>query len=198
LCPVLPLVVYHGERSWTGARSLAELVGAPSGLDEYQVDFRFALLDLSQLTDEEIADEPILLGTLLLLKYSRSDRLPRMLGEILQLLAQSLPESRLLQWLQAVGVYIMSVNKDMDAPQYKQTLKSVFPTQFEPGSLADRLLIQGREEGREEGKLAGKIQMLQELLGEPVSTDDELLARDRESLMTELAGLQARLRRRDT
>jgi predicted transposase/invertase (TIGR01784 family) len=198
LCPVLPLVVYHGERSWTGARSLAELVRAPSGLDEYQVDFRFSLLDLSQLTDEEIADEPILLSTLLLLKYSRSDRLPRMLGEILQLLAQSLPESRLLQWLQAVGVYIMSVNKDMDAPQYKQTLKSVFPTQFEPGSLADRLLIQGREEGREEGKLAGKIQMLQELLGEPVSTDDELLARDRESLMTELAGLQARLRRRDT
>ncbi len=57
-----------------------------------------------------------------------------------------------------------------DAPRYKQTLKSVFPTQFEPGSLADRLLIQGREEG----KLAGKIQTFQELLlGEPVSTDDE-------------------------
>jgi hypothetical protein len=42
----------------------------------------------------------------------------------------------------------MSVNKDIDSQQYKQTLKSVFPTQFEPGSLADRLLIQGREEGR--------------------------------------------------
>ncbi len=195
-------MVYHGERSWTGARSLAELVGAPSGLVEYQVEFRFPLLDLSQLTDEEIADEPILRSTLWLLKYSRSDRLPRMLGEILQLLAHSLPESRLLQWLQAVGVSIMSVNKDMDSPQYKQTLKSVFPTQFEPGSLADRLLIQGREEGREKGlklgKLTGNIQMLQDLLGEPVSTDDELLSRDRESLLAELAGLQARLRRRDT
>jgi predicted transposase/invertase (TIGR01784 family) len=202
LCPVVPLVIYHGERSWTGARSLAELVRAPSGLDEYQVGFRFPLLDLSQLTDEEIAGEPLLRSTLRLLKYSRSDRLPRMLGEILQLIAQSLPESRLPQWLQAVGVYIMSVNKDMDAPQYKQTLKSVFPTQFEPGSLADRLLTQGleqgREEGREEGKLAGKIQTFQELLGDPVSTDDELLSRDRESLLAELAGLQARLRRRDT
>ena len=38
-----------------------------------------------------------------------------------------------------------------------QTLKSVFPTQFEPGSLADRLLSQGRQEGREEGNLAGKM-----------------------------------------
>ena len=92
----------------------------------------------------------------------------------------------------------MSVNKDIDSQQYKQTLKSVFPTQFEPGSLADRLLIQGREEGRkegrEEGKLAGKIQTLQELLGDAVSTDDELLSRDRETLTTELTGLQARLR----
>jgi hypothetical protein len=103
LCPVVPLVVYHGERSWTGARSLAELVGAPSGLDEYQVDFRIRLLDLSQLTDEAIAGEPILRSTLRLLKYSRSDRLPRMLGEILQLIAQSVPEGRLPQWLQAVS-----------------------------------------------------------------------------------------------
>jgi predicted transposase YdaD len=107
----------------------------------------------------------------------------------------------------------MSDNKDIDSQQYKQTLKSVFPTQFEPGSLADRLLIQGREEGREEGreqgleegleqgreqgKLAGKIQTLQELLGDAVSTDDELLSRDRETLTTELTALQARLRRRD-
>jgi flagellar biosynthesis/type III secretory pathway protein FliH len=100
----------------------------------------------------------------------------------------------------------MSVNKGIDSQQYKQTLKSVFPTQFEPGSLADRLLIQGREEGRkqgieqgiEQGKLAGGIQTLQELLGDAVSTDDELLSRDREALMTDLAGLQARLRHRDT
>ena len=55
----------------------------------------------------------------------------------------------------------------------------------------------GLAKGREEGKLAGKIQTLQELLGDAVSTDDELLSRDRETLRTELATLQARLRRRD-
>jgi hypothetical protein len=51
--------------------------------------------------------------------------------------------------------------------------------------------------GLEEGKLAGRIQTLQELLGDAVSTDDELLSRDRETLLTELARLQARLRHRD-
>jgi predicted transposase/invertase (TIGR01784 family) len=197
LCPIVPLVVYHGERGWTAARSLTELVRSPSGLGEYQVDFRFPLLDLSQLSDDEIAGETVLRNTLRLLKYSRSDHLASILGELLQRIAQALPEGHLPQWIQVIGVYVMSVNKDIDSQQYKQTLKSVFPTQFEPGSLADRLLIQGREEGREEGKLTGKIQTLQELLGDAVSTDDELLSRDRETLLTELASLQARLRHRD-
>ena len=60
LCPIVPLVVYHGERGWTAARSLTELVKSPSGLGDYQVEFRFPLLDLSQLSDGEIAGDPIL------------------------------------------------------------------------------------------------------------------------------------------
>jgi hypothetical protein len=155
-CPIVPLVVYHGESGWTAARSVKDLISAPKGLADYQVNFQFPLLDLSQLSDDELPD-----------------------------------------WIQAIGVYVMSVNKNIDSQQYKQTLKSVLPTQFEPGSLADRLLIQGREEGREEGKLAGKIQTLRELLGDAVTSDDELLSRDRDTLTTELASLQVRLRSRD-
>jgi predicted transposase YdaD len=94
----------------------------------------------------------------------------------------------------------MSVNKDMNEAEYKQTLKSVFPTQFEPGSLADRLLSQGREEGREEGlergKMAGKIQLIQELLGEEVAPDDKLRDLDEIALANLLVELQQRLRAR--
>ncbi len=166
----------------------------------------FPLLDLSQLSDDEIAGEPLLRSTLRLLKYSRSSQLVSKLGEILKFVAQSLPAGRLPQWIQAIGVYVMSVNKNIDSQQYKQTLKSVFPTQFEPGSLADRLLIQGREEGREVGreegrevgKLTGKIQMLQELLGDSIATDKELLDRGIGALTTQLQSLQDRLRKRDT
>ncbi len=52
----------------------------------------------------------------------------------------------------------MTVNKKIDTQEYKQTLASILPVQFEPGSLADRLLIQGREEGREEGRKEGSIE----------------------------------------
>jgi predicted transposase/invertase (TIGR01784 family) len=202
LCPLIPLVVYHGESGWTAARSLAELLEAPDALAEYQVNFRFPLLDLSQLADEEIGGEPILRSTLGLLKYSRSvqlrDRLRAILeGFALALVQQQIGQEQLQSWLKAIGSYIMAVNKSMDSQQYKQTLQSVFPTQFEPGSLADRLLIQGREEGLAKGKVAGRVQMLQELLGEPVTSDAELDALELSSLTDLFAGLQQRLRNRD-
>jgi predicted transposase YdaD len=201
LCPIIPLVVYHGERPWSAARSLRELLASPSALAEYQVDFRFPLLDLGQLPDTEIVGEPILQSTLRLLKYSRSQQLVGMFGELLLQIAQALPESQLPEWFKAVGVYVMSVNKNIDAQQYKQTLQSILPVQFEAGSLADRLLIQGREEGREEGlkkgKLAGKIQMLQELLGDTPTTDAEFQSCSLDTLTTRLVELQQRLRARD-
>ena len=206
LCPILPLVVYHGESVWTAARSLAELIPARGGLAGYEVGFRPPLLDLSQLADEEIAGAPVLRNTLRLLKYSRSKHLAEKLSEILQLMAQSLPAGRLPDWIQAIGIYVMTVNKSINSEQYKQTLKSILPTQFEPGSLADRLLIQGREEGREEGrekgreegKLAGQIQLLQQLLGDSPASDSELLARGAGKLTSLLAELQKRLRDRQS
>ncbi len=33
LCPIVPLIVYHGESGWTAARSMSELIAAPPGLD---------------------------------------------------------------------------------------------------------------------------------------------------------------------
>jgi len=200
LCPIVPLVVYHGESGWTAARSMQELIPTPAGLADFQISFRLLLLDLSQLADDEIAGVPVLRGTLRLLKYSRSKELPGKFEGIIRFFAQWLPDGWLADWILAIGVYVMSVNKKIDTQQYKQTLKSVFPTQFEPGSLADRLLIQGREEGMEKGMekgaLIGKVQILHELLGDLAADEGELRAKSIEALSTQLTDLQQRLRDR--
>ena len=220
VCPIIPLVVYHGESGWTAARSMKELLAAPEGLADYQVQLEFPLLDLSQLSDPEIPGEPILRSTLQLLKYSRSRDLLEKLRGILKWIGSAIPERSLTDWVTAIGVYVITVNKNMDSQQYKQTLKSVLPTQFEVGSLADRLLIQGREEGRkegreeglregiekgieqgieqgmEQGKLAGKIQMLAEMLGDEAIPDSELQQHDLGALTAKLEELQSRLRDR--
>jgi predicted transposase YdaD len=57
----------------------------------------------------------------------------------------------------------------------------VFPTQIEPGSIADQLLKRGRQEGFEEGRQEAIqefeiscIQLLQECLGVPVESTSSL------------------------
>jgi hypothetical protein len=119
------------------------------------------------------------------------------LREVLELIGQALPAAAFAEWVQAIGVYVMTVNKNIDHEQYKQTLASILPTQFEPGSLADRLLIQGREEGREEGELIGKVLLLEELLGLPRTAKSELLASNTETLRNRASELQSELRRRN-
>ncbi len=208
ICPIVPLIVYHGESGWTAAQNMSELVPTPTGLAEYQISFAPLLLDLHQVPDADIPGEPVLRSTLELLKYSRSRQLVDRLRDILLRIVQSLPDHLWPDWINVIEAYVVAVNKNLDSQQYKQTLSSILPTLYEPGSLADRLLTQGREEGlekgREEGReeglergmLAGKIQLLQDLLGEPVSSKDELLAIGIDALATQLAVLQQRLRDR--
>jgi predicted transposase/invertase (TIGR01784 family) len=57
-------------------------------------------------------------------------------------------------------------------------------------------LEEGLEKGREEGRLAGRIQTLQELLGEKVSSDAELIALAVDDLQAQVVALQQRLRDR--
>lgn len=94
----------------------------------------------------------------------------------------------------------MAVNKNIDDQQYLQTLESVFPTKFEPGSLADRLLTRGRQEGRQEGLQEGRqegrqlaismIQLLQRLLGEETLQPDQLQNWSLESLKERIEQMQ--------
>ena len=108
-----------GGLSWRASlvscQELAGFIGIPQRAGRYQVDFRFSVLDLSQLPDDQIEGVPILQSTLRLLKYSRSQQLVGMLGDLLLLVARSLPEKQLPDWIKAIGVYVMSVNKDIGA-----------------------------------------------------------------------------------
>ncbi|MFN7732038.1 MAG: hypothetical protein ACK5OB_09045, partial [Pirellula sp.] len=92
------------------------------------------------------------------------------------------------------------------------TVQKIFPTQIEPGSIADQLLKRGREEGREEGfeqgreegleqgreqgELFGRIRTLQSLLNATRSTDEELRSHSQADLEALASELQAQLRQR--
>lgn len=97
-------------------------------------------------------------------------------------ISETIGSDQLNNWLKAIGSYL-------------QTLESVFPTKFEPGSLADRLLIRGRQEGRQEGRelAVSMIQWLQKILGEDSLQPDQLQSLSLESLKERIEALQQRL-----
>jgi predicted transposase/invertase (TIGR01784 family) len=106
---------------------------------------------------------------------------------------------------EAIGVLQMISQSPEDLQYYEDRLKFL---RDEQGKLlaakqeGEQLGLargreEGREEGREQGKLAGKIQMIQELLGDAVDSDEALLSHDRDTLTALLSDLQTRLRRRE-
>lgn len=205
LCPIVPLVVYHGQTGWTAARSLAKLIPYPQGLADDQVDLKFRLLDLAQAGDQEIPGDPILQSKLRLLKYSRSVELRAQLRGILELFAASLTPELIPEWIRITGAYIVSSNNSIDEEQYLETVKSVFPTKYEPGSHVDRAmkegerlgLEKGKRLGMQEGEMIGRVHMLEEILGDAVTPSETLVELGPEGLSAKLADLQRRLQDRD-
>ena len=198
LCPVVPLVIYHGETAWSAPRSVEELTGVPQELLDCSVRFSFPLLDLGQVPDESLATDPFLQSILNLLKYGRRRDLADRLERIFQWLLEHGETKFRKEHLDAIVVYIMATSVALPMETLTMTVQKIFPTQIEPGSIADQLLKKGREEGREEGELFGRIRLLQKLLGLSQSTDEELITKSSADLDAMATELQAQLRMRMT
>ena len=88
LPPVLPLVLYNGERRWTAPVEMAELITpVPGGLEAYRPDFRYLLLDEGAFREAELPERN-LAAAVFRLEHSRK---PEDLQAILH---------RLVEWLQ--------------------------------------------------------------------------------------------------
>ena len=83
-----------------------------------------------------------------------------------------------------------------DYQYYEDRLKFLRDEEAKLADAKEEGRQEGLEEGGEVGILAGKIQLLQELLGEPVTRKGELLAMSFDVLATQLANFQQRLRDR--
>ncbi len=56
LPPVLPIVLYNGPKRWTAATELAELIEpVPAGLEPYQPQIRYLLIDEGRYSDETLS-----------------------------------------------------------------------------------------------------------------------------------------------
>jgi hypothetical protein len=172
-------------------RSVEELTGVPQELLDCSVRFSFPLLDLGQVPDESLATDPFLQSILNLLKYGRRRDLADRLERIFQWLLEHGATKFQKEHLDAIVVYIMATSVALPMETLTMTVQKIFPTQIEPGSIADQLLKKGREEG--EIKL---IQTLQAILGVPVSDVTAFQGQSLEELRTIAEDLRNKIQRR--
>jgi predicted transposase/invertase (TIGR01784 family) len=195
LCPVFPLVVYHGQEAWSSPLSLEDLVGGPRNLFHYGVRLAYPVLDLGKIPDESLAGEPFLQSILGLLKYSRRRDFEQKLEFLLRCLLEGGTKDLYFEHLNAVVVYITTVSPSISVETLEMTIQKIFQTQIEPGSIADEYIQRGRLQGLQEGKIQ-LIQTLQEILGLPASEASTLEHRSLEQLQAITAELRQQIRDR--
>lgn len=199
LCPVFPLVVYHGQEAWSSPLSLEDLVGGPRNLFQYGVRLAYPVLDLGQIPDESLAGEAFLQSILGLLKYSRRRDFEQKLEILLRCLLEGATKDLHIEHLNAVVVYITTVSPSISVETLEMTIQKIFQTQIEPGSIADEYMKKGRLQGIQEGLKEGNIQLiqtLQEILGLPASEASTLEHRSLEQLQAITAELRQQIRDR--
>ena len=164
--------------------------------------------------------DPFLQSVLGLLKYGRRRELEDKLEYLLGCLLRSGTIEIGPEHVEAVFVYISSVSSLIPMLKLAMTIQKMYRTQVEPGSIADQLINQGRQEGRQEGWQEGRqegiqegrqegveeglregqiqlIQTLQEILGLPASDGASLEGRTLEDLQAIASELRQQLRDRN-
>ena len=75
LPPVLPIVLYNGQRRWNAPLQLEQLIHpAPAGLEKYRLQVRYLLLDEGRFNPDELSSLNNLVAALFRLENSRTEQ----------------------------------------------------------------------------------------------------------------------------
>ena len=159
---ILPIVVYHGERTWNAPLSFQDLVELPAALTEAAElvpSFRFVLDDLTQLSHQQLRDRqaPTFAAvSWILLRRShdpaRGIDVWRDCADLIGELANQLPE----QYGQLLQLVRYSLLRGFgDSTEIRAELRRLGGPEAEEVAVStgEQLLEQGRQEGRQEGRL---------------------------------------------
>jgi hypothetical protein len=185
LPPVVPIVLYNGQRRWNAPRNVAMLIEhIPGSLAHYRPRLRYALLEERRYTERELAPLHNLMAALVRLENSRE---PEGIQRVLALLADWLrtPEDDSLRrafivWLNRVllparfpGVPIPAVH-DLTEVQTMLAERVVEWTQ----QWKEAGLREGHREGRQEGLQQGQLREARAMVLEAVHVHSGKVPRD--------------------
>lgn len=173
LPPVIPIVLYHGDRPWSGPRSLSELVEIPEEIQSDLASFlpvrSFVLVDLSATPDAALRTVAVH-GTaraalsLFLLKHGRAPGFRRKLSAWRDLFHAVLAAPNGWSAFRRLVSYIFMIRDDLPPSELSRDLGRIAgPEAGEFAmTIAERLKKEGRVQGRAEGRAEGRKEGLKE------------------------------------
>ncbi|HEY3445884.1 MAG TPA: Rpn family recombination-promoting nuclease/putative transposase [Myxococcales bacterium] len=158
---ILPMVVYQGEAAWTAPVNFTGMLNAPEAVLRHCLDFRYTLLDLGKVGDEELSRQRKLHMGLLALKYALRVREQLSILDDLAALVARLPEMQEPLKTYILCAYGAVEETVFDAVWSKHMSK---PDLGIASPIAKEWYAEGKAEGEAKGKAEGKAEALLRML----------------------------------
>ena len=148
---ITTMVVYHGEEPWNVPKSFGELRASGEEQRPDLLDFRYQLVNLWDIRDEELSENPQLRAGLLVLKHARRVEERAKVVEVAILAFRGAREV-----LGVLFSYILTAHV-RDYAELEKVVRRIIPEE-EPmfRSAADQLREEGVRIGRDEGVRIGR------------------------------------------
>jgi hypothetical protein len=157
ILPVIPIVLYHGWKSWTPGTLITRFTKWPDTVKPYIPDFEFAFVDLSAYSNEAIKAgvfKAVSLRIALLIMKNIFDqqKLEHHLTQFLEIGRAYFQETQGLKFLEAVINYILQATEIVP----EKIVKSVASISDKGGEIAMTTAEKLRQEGMQEGRQTGR------------------------------------------
>jgi predicted transposase/invertase (TIGR01784 family) len=151
LPPIMPLVVYHGERPWPYPTTFAALVEGSEALRPYLPQFQYYLSDFSHLSDETIRGKIWLRVNLAVMRHIFDPGLQQELDRLMDLVFQLRNQQTGLEYIRTILYYLSEATERVSREELQKALLRQ-GTQGENvmATIAQEFIQQGIEQGIEQ------------------------------------------------
>ena len=201
---IIPIVLHQGGEAWSVSTHFLDWLEVPEELKDevgrFQPDFEHVLVDLSRMPVEEMGGELVGRVALSFMKAVREGGVEPWLERFESALGELARTPDKVEVFRTLMRYWFAVDAaEAKGPSTAEQLLSRIENQRvreRVMSIAEELLERGRKEGEQRGRLGGGIQLCEQVLGLPVSSVEDLQAREVADLERLLEELEGNLRQR--
>ena len=156
IVPIVPIILYHGEKKWTVRPMTAYFKGIDSTLYSYIPNFNYEMVNVSQYEEDDILklDVGLLKNFLLALRFYRDMAyLRHKFGSFFIQIEAHGSDAQVLNFIQTLLVYLLKTTEFSDKEIYDMVNQIPSPINDMTMSSYDVLIEKGIEKGIEKEKI---------------------------------------------